>query len=423
VASRQPPLAHPEEDVVSAIPASPIPAHVDRALVRDFDLYRTAARDGDYQAWYHDTYQAPGQPEIFWTTANGGHWVSTRGEDYLRFLSEADLYSSSINVVPKERNFGVPVVPLNIDPPDHAKYRKLIAPAFTPRAVVPLGESARRLTVDLIDGFIRDGSCEFMSDFAYRLPIAIFMNMVGIPDSERLKLLALAEGVVRPDKPDAREPFLALYGFAAQTIAERRANPGDDLLSRLTRAEVDGKPLDDQTLVGILLLLLLGGLDTMAASLGYVVRHLAREPEVRRQLRKQLAENPGATKDSIEELFRRFPVSTLVRVVTKDHEYKAIPFRAGDLVCNYSGAHSLDEREFVNPLAVDLARKVSYHGGFGNGPHRCVGSMLARVELKVFLEEWLARIPEFEVEPGAELHTRPGLVVALDKLPLRWPVQ
>lgn len=407
---------------MSTTPAVQLPPNVDPALVREFDLYQTSAQDGDYHTWYHDTYQASDTPEIFWTRANGGHWVSTRGEDFVHFISASDLYSSSINVVPRERNFGVRVVPLNMDPPEHTKYRALFTGAFSPKNVMPLGESARKLTIELVEGFHAKGGCEFMAEFAYRLPIAIFMNMVGIPGSEREKLLPLVERVVRPVNPDDRGPFLALAGYAMQTIQARRANPGTDLLSQLVQAQVDGKPLTDEELVGMLLLLLLGGLDTVAASLGYITRYLARNPRVRHQLKAQLEQQPASAQAVIEELFRRFPVSTLVRVVTRDHDYKGISFRAGDLVCCYSGAHSLDHRQFPNSLDADLSRKVTYHGGFGNGPHRCLGSMLARVEIKVFLEEWLKRIPDFDIAPDAQLRTLPGLVVALEALPLQWTV-
>lgn len=403
--------------------AEAIPTHVNDAWVRDFDLYQTTAKDGDYHSWYNNTYQTADCPDIFWTTSNEGHWVSTRGEDFKHFVGNADYYSSSINVVPRDRNFGVPVIPLNLDPPEHTKYRALFTSTFSPKNVIPMGESARKLSIDLIDSFYQKGQCEFQSEFAYRLPIAIFMNIVGIPGSERPRLLPLADAVVRPANPDDREPFMALAAFALETIHLRRANPGNDLLSQLVQTEVDGKLIEDDVLVGMLLLLLLGGLDTVAATLGYVTRFLAREPELRRQLKKRLEENPDSMQGTLEELFRRFPVSTLIRVVTKDHEYKGIPFQSGDLVCCYTGAHSLDDREFANPLALDLGRKMGYHGGFGYGPHRCPGSMLARVELKVFLEEWLKRIPDFEIEPGAELRTRSGLVVALDKLPLRWDVK
>lgn len=407
---------------MAANPASPLPPHVDEARVRAFDLYKTSAEDGDYHRWYHHGFQGDQSPEIFWTTANGGHWVATRGADFLHFIGKPDLYSSSINVVPRERNFGVRVVPLNMDPPEHTQYRALFTGAFSPKNVMPLGEAARKLTIELVEGFQGRGECEFMGEFAYHLPISIFMNMVGLPRSEREKLLPLVEGTVRPEDPDDRTPFMALAGYAMETILARRAHPGEDLLSQLVVAQVNGQPLTDEELVGMLLLLLLGGLDTVAATLGYVVRYLAREPEVRHQLKALLETQPASAQSVVEELFRRFPVSTLVRVVTQDHEYKGIGFRAGDLVCCYSGAHSLDDREFPAPLVADLTRKSGYHGGFGYGPHRCLGSMLARVEMKVFLEEWLKRIPDFEIPAEAVLRTRPGLVVALEALPLRWAV-
>lgn len=398
------------------------PEHLTHAPVRDFDLYRTSAADGDFQAAWHRSYQCADAPGIFWTTANGGHWVATRGDDFKHFVGTPDLYSSVVNVIPRERNFGFPLIPINLDPPDHTRYRALFTAAFSPKAIMPLGDSARAMTIELIEGFRGNGRCEFMTEFAYRLPIGIFLSMVGIADSERGKLLAIVEQIVRPDNPDSSEAFTALAGFAMETIAARRADPGDDLLSTLTRAAVDGKPVTDQELAGMLLLLLLGGLDTVAATLGYVMRHLARDPAARDGLRRRVNEQPDTLPAAVEELFRRFPVSTLVREVTRDHAYKGMAFRAGDLVCCYTGAHGLDGDEFTDRLTTDFARKVAYHGGFGNGPHRCLGSMLARVEIRVFLEEWLTRIPDFAIAEGAELRTRPGLVVALASLPLTWPL-
>jgi cytochrome P450 len=403
--------------------AAGIPSHVDPSRVRPFDLYKTGAKDGDYHTWWREKFQCSGGPDIFWTQENGGHWVATRSEDFVHFLENPELYSSEVNVVPRDRNFGLKLNPINLDPPDHTKYRNLFTNVFAPKNVIPLGESARQLTIDLVEGFYKKGGCEFMSEFAYHLPIAIFLNLVGVPDSERLRLLDIVEKVVRPDEPGDMKPFQALFEFAAETVAARRAKPGSDLVSMLTQVQVEGRGLEDHELVGMMLLLLIGGLDTVASSLGFVMRHIARNPEMRSKLIEIVQTNPAAAQGAIEELFRRFPVTTLVRLVTKDHEYKGIQFKAGDLVANYSGAQTLDDRVFPNPMALDLLRKAGFHGGFGAGPHRCLGSMLARVEMKAFLEEWFKRIPNFEVAPGVELKVRPGLVVAMEELPLRWTVK
>jgi cytochrome P450 len=399
---------------------SNIPAHVDASLVRDFDIYQASDTDGDYHAWWHDRYQGAGCPAIFWTTANGGHWVTTRGADLQHFLGKPDLYSSKVNGVPRERNFGFPLVPINMDPPEHAKYRALFVGAFSPKNVQPLGESARRLTIELIDKFHADGRCDFMTDVAYHLPISIFLKIVGVPDSHRLELLRIVEGVVRPERADDAGPFMALMEFARGVLAARRARPSDDLMSKLVTAEVEGTRLTDDQIVGAIILLLIGGLDTVASSLGFIMRYFARNADARCRLTQKINSSADSTPAIVEELFRRFPVATIVREVTADHDYNGIRLLRGDLVSNYSGAHTLDDRVFRDPMSLDLERKVPFHGGFGFGVHRCLGSMLARVELRAFMEEWFKRIPDFEVEPSAALRTRPGLVVALEHLPLAW---
>ncbi|BAN48557.1 putative cytochrome P450 [Metapseudomonas resinovorans NBRC 106553] len=398
-------------------PLSELPDHVPADLVRHFDLYEPIEGDDDYQTWFTKL-QAAGTPDIFWTRHNGGHWVVTRGEDFDHVLKTPETYSSRINVVPRERLMPIVSKPIQLDPPDHTRYRNLLIPAFSPKAVVPLGEKARALTIELIEGSLARGRCEFVSEFARRLPIGIFMDMVALPTADREQLLEWVDEMIRPTQVDSLEAGNQLIRYAFDQLQERRAEPGSDLLSELTRAQVGGNPLQDEELVGMFFLLLLGGLDTVAAMLSFIIRHLASHPEARREL----IEHPERIPAAAEELMRRFPISTLVRVVTRDHEYKGINFREGDLVLMQTSAHSVDDRLFNDPLAVDFERKVVFHGTFGSGAHRCIGSMLARVEVRVFLEEWLKRIPEFRLKPGQPLRVEPGMVLAMPRLELEWDI-
>ncbi|MCY1258382.1 Camphor 5-monooxygenase [compost metagenome] len=398
-------------------PLSELPSHVSADLVHHFDLYQPIEGADDYQTWFTKL-QAAGTPDIFWTRHNGGHWVVTRGEDFDHILKNPDTYSSRVNVVPRERLMPIVSKPIQLDPPDHTRYRNLLTPAFSPKAVVPLGEKARALTIELIEGFRARGHCEFVSEFARRLPIGIFMDMVALPATDRERLLEWVDEMIRPTRVDNLEAGNQLMQYAFGKLQERRAEPGSDLLSVLTQAQVDGKPLDDEELVGMFFLLLLGGLDTVAAMLSFIVRYLASHPEAHRKL----VEHPERIPAAAEELMRRFPISTLVRVVTQDHEYKGIAFREGDLVLMQTSAQSVDDRLFNEPLAVDFERKVVFHGTFGSGAHRCIGSMLARVEVRVFLEEWLKRIPEFCLKPGQSLRVEPGMVLAMPRLELQWDV-
>lgn len=405
---------------MTATTANPhgIPGHVAPEQVFHFDIYEPIEGEDDYQSWFRKL-QDHGAPDIFWTVSNGGHWVVMRGEDFDYFLKTPELYSSRINVVPRERILPIVSKPIQLDPPDHTRYRNLLAPAFSPKAVVPLGEKARAMTIVLIEDFLARGECEFVSEFARRLPIGIFMGMVGLPEKDREHLLGLVDEMIRPTKVDNMDAGNQLMEYAFGKLNERRANPGEDLLSVLARAQVDGKPLEDVDLVGMFFLLLLGGLDTVAAMLSFITRFLATHP----QERQVLIDHPERIPAAAEELMRRFPISTLVRVATRDHEYKGIQFREGDLVLMQTSAHSVDDRLFDQPLAVDFDRQVVFHGTFGSGAHRCIGSMLARIEVRVFLEEWLKRIPDFRLKPEQNLRVEPGMVLAMPRLDIEWDVR
>ncbi len=394
------------------------PPNVPSGRIRHYDIYERLRGDGDFQGWFAGL-QDSGYPDFFWTPANGGHWVVNSGEILNDVLTDPDLFSSRVAIVPVERQMETPPFPISLDPPEHTRYRAVLSGAFSPRVVTPLGEQAGELTHDLIDGFYERGGCEFMGEVSYILPISIFMRMVGIPDAHREKLLVLVDELIRPAEVDESEAAArGLTDYARETVRQRRASPGDDLLSRLCQAEVDGELLSEDQLTGMTVLLLLGGLDTVAAVLGFTMNYLARHPEKRRQL----VDHPDTIPKAVEELLRRFPVSTLGRIVTRDAEFHGVQLKKDDMVITPTMSHGMDKREFDSPTEVDFSRKVVFHGAFGNGPHRCLGSMLARVELRTFLQAWLSRIPEFRVKAGAELTVDTGMVVALHDLPLEWDV-
>ena len=404
---------------IATAPADSIPAHVPAALVHDFDLYNVPVEDGDYHAALKRLHQA-GVPDIFWTPRNGGHWVATRGEDIYHIFKDSEHFSSRNLVVPRHRNPAVPLAPIMMDPPEQAKYRSLFAPALSPKAVAPLGEGARALAIELIEGFYAKGECEFVSEFAQHLPIGIFMRMVDVPASDRDQLLHWADQQVRPTSEHEREQsFHSLFAYAGQKVAERRANPGPDLISQLTRAQVDGAPITNEALTPMIFLLLVGGLDTVASAMGFAARFLATSPAHRREL----IEHPERIPNAVEELLRRFPVVNQGRMVVSDMDYKGVAMRAGDQIIMPTTLHGLDDRQFDDPLRVDFSRPTPIHSTFGNGVHRCPGSLLARTELRIFLEEWLKRIPDFQIKPGQTPTVRAGVNATMVSLPLVWEVK
>lgn len=402
-----------------AIPLAQRPDHVPAELVRKFNIYDVQTTDEDWQLHLKSLLQGPGMPDVFWTPHNGGHWVAARGAAAKEVYSNANHFSSSKIVPIKEMNPNPPFVPLQIDPPDHTRYRALLAPALSPDAVKSLGEDARALAIELIEGFKQKGECEFIGDFATHLPIAIFMSMADLPGEDRSALVAIADGLVRGTSVEQHaEGAINLAVYAQGKIDERRAAPGEDLISRLVLSEIDGIPLDNDTLMGMVTLLLLAGLDTVASMMGFFARFLAMNPAYR----QQLIASPDTIGTAVEELLRRHPIASPAREVIRDCTLGGASLRAGDMVLVPAVAYGLDDRQFEQPDQVDFDRKNKIHETFGDGVHRCMGSMLARIELRIFIEEWLQRIPDFSIKPDTPIHMESASVAAIRSLPLVWEV-
>lgn len=396
------------------------PAHVPADRVIDFDLYDFPVEGLEYQGSMRAIFQAlPG--DVLWSPRNGGHWIAKTHETVAKVLADSDHFSSRRIMVSSEDSDRPPLVPLQLDPPHHAPYRALLQAALSPKAVGKLGERARELSIELIEGFKADGHCEFIGQFAQHLPIAIFMEIVGLPSEDRPYLTAIAETAMRGEtEAERNEAAGKLMAYGMGKVAERRANPGNDLISSIVKAEVEGRPIDDLTLTGMVLLLLLGGLDTVASTLGFYAQFLATHPEHRRQL----VEHPDLIPNANEELLRRFPIAILAREVKADVELGGVQLKAGDMIMAPTPMDGLDEHKFAEPLRVDFNReKPGANTTFGGGVHRCVGSMLARTELRIFLEEWLKRIPDFAIKPGTSPKVSARSVATITSLELVWDVK
>lgn len=393
-----------------------VPEHVPRELVYDFDCFAIDADDGDVQrAWQRLQYEAP---DLFWTPRNDGHWVATRGEDIELMQTDHERFSHRRIDIPRtERKFRG--LPLHVDPPEHRKYRALIAPSFAPAAVRSAATRARSVTVQLVEEIAPQGRCEFVGDFAKVLPIVVFLQIVDLPTEDATILVPIAERMIRAQTADDRKAAQAhMADYLRPWLDARHAEPGDDLLSVISTAEVDGRPIAPEEVMGMAMLVMAGGLDTVAAMLSFIVCFLAQHPEHRRQL----VEDPELIPSATEELLRRHGLTAIAREVTHDFEFNGVALKQGDLVQVPNVLYGLDARVVDDPLTVDFHRaKPIPHAVFGNGPHRCPGNNLARQEIRIFLEEWLPRIPEFELDPTAgppQIQT--GMVSAVLSLPLRW---
>ena len=383
-----------------------VPAHVPVSKVFDFDGFRPMQGE----TTYHEAYaraRGEGAPDIFWSPYNGGHWIVAKRDyqaeafaDFSRFTSAQGASVDKI-VRPDEPR----LAPIEADPPHQQVMRRLFSPAFIAPALKQREAEARQIAIELIEGFKAKGECEFVTGFAQHLPIRIFMNMVDLPESDRLRLLPLASAQVEVDA-SKEEAMAQIFAYAGQKIAERRERPGTDLISKIVTAEIEGRPITDFEAMGVVSLLLIGGLDTVASMMGHVMLFLATHPDKRREL---ISDLEGLTGGAVEEFLRRFALTNPARTVVGDIEFHGVAMKAGDKVMLATPFGAIDPTAYDNPLEVDFARKSNTKTTFGAGPHVCPGSMLARIELRILLEEWMTRIPEFRLDDARPPRVRTGV--------------
>lgn len=315
-----------------------------------------------------------------------------------------------------------PLIPLNVDPPLHAKYRKLLDPLFSPRRMDAQDADISQRVNRYIDAFIARGECNFTDEFAEILPSSVFLGLMGLPEDELHMFIHLRDGILHPDKidpdaqldPDARRAVQSatgqeIYEYFGGVIADRQRAPRDDVISGFLAAEIDGDRLSSDEILDILFLFLIAGLDTVSDSLTCFYAFLAQHPEHRRQI----ASDPAVIPSAVEELLRwESPVPAGVpRVATQDTELpNGRRVVKGTAVVVSYGAANVDPMVFADSAEVRFDRQENRHIAFGGGVHRCLGSHLARRELRVTLREWHKRIPEYQIKAGHEdLEYPPGL--------------
>jgi cytochrome P450 len=349
-----------------------------------------------------------------------GFWVTHR-EEVEHVLRHPEFFSSQKAF--DSLGSPLPLVPIAFDPPEHTRYRKILQPYFSPRALASILPSLQAQITELIDDIAARGECEVVTDLAIPYPSQVFLTLFGLPlaDRDRLvawkdKVIGLATGATIGAEQDL-VPAMELFAYLTEAIATKRADPGDDVLSQLLTG---GDALDDQEAIGLSFLFVLAGLDTVTATIGFALNALAQDPELRRRIATDYSAIPGF----IEEVVRLEPPAPITpRITTEDVELGGVFIPAGSLVEVAVGAANRDpEGDRESDDAFDIDREIKRHWGFGGGPHRCLGSHLARMELRLVLEEWHRRIPEYELAPGAQPHiTWPSNVHALTSVPLVFP--
>ncbi len=397
-----------------------IPSHVPQALVRDFDMYGYPGEEWDVPLNLYRQVRAEGMPEIFWSPYNGGHWVITRASIIGEVIDNAEQFSNRYVGLPKHLNPTRIFRPFQQDPPESVPFRNLLAGLLTKQIVKAGRDAVQAMAVELIEEFKPRGGCEFVTEFAQHMPIRMFMAIMHIPEEDRVPLLRIAEKISRPQYPDQRlEGYAEMDEYSLQLIRNRGDGSDDNITAKLCRAEIDGRRLNEEELLGVLGLVLIAGLDTVSGMLGFFAQHLARHPELRREIR----ENPEVIPNAVEELLRRYAHTTLTREVRMDLELRGVEMRKGDMMAVPLILHNVDEEKFADPFRVDFSREqLSSNVAFGGKVHRCLGALLARTELRVFLEEWLTRIPDFEIAPGTTPKINARVTTINQELFLVWPV-
>lgn len=397
-----------------------VPAHVPQHLIQDIDLF-AYLNDAGHDIWQRIADSHSSMPRIFWARRFGmlpGMWVATRGADLRKIMQDYETFSSrDLTVYSKLVGESWKQLPLEADPPLHTKYRAPLNPLFSPKRVMGLEESVRSTAVKLIDGFAARGHCDFNAEFAQIFPIEIFLRMMGWPVEEAPTFTQWANALLKSSSAsEAIPPLRNILAYLRAQIAERRKNPSDDFTSLVLQMAVDGRPYNEDEVIGTVFLIFLGGLDTVTSSLGHQYYFLAKHPEMQAWLR----EDSSRVTLAVEELLRARSVVSTRRLVTKDVEFGGILMKAGDHVLCPTPFANLDPTEFACPVDVQLDRADNRHVAFSYGPHRCLGSHLARREMSIAMDEWLKRIPTFRVANDCTPTIQMGPVIGIKDLKLEW---
>jgi len=396
------------------------PAHVPADRVVDFDIFNPPGVEQDYfAAW--KTLQRPGAPALVWTPRNGGHWIATGGEQVRTLWGDAARLSSEALAVTPGLGDVMRFIPLQQDPPEHTPFRNAVMRGFANSQIAKLEPRVVALANELIDSLIGRGHCEFVEEFAEVLPVNMFLTLIEVPVEDRPRLREFGKQLTRPDGSMTVEQLAqAADDYLWPFLKKRLETPGDDLFSRILSVPIEGRAWTVDEARRMCRNLLFGGLDTVAAMLGMVTLHLARNPQDQAALRADAALIPAAT----DELMRRYPTVSVTRNLVADVDMDGVTMKAGDLIYLPSVLHNLDPASFEAPEEVRFDRKlnVARHTTMGNGPHRCVGAGLARMEVIVFLREWLRRMPDFRLDTDRPVRMRGGNVGACTAIPLRWNV-
>lgn len=394
-----------------------IPASVPPELVREADFDALSAQGND--PWIAISQLHEGPPVVWMTEANFGRpgWVLTRNDviseafiDFEHFSSERPGMIADMLGEPVRLN------PIEIDPPRHHHYRRVLNPFFTPKAVKDFDDPVRQCCRELIDKFRDRGECEFVDEFAVPFPSYVFLDLMGMPRDRLDDFISWQNDLMRAEDPMQRVAAArAIYAFLKQHMAAQQENPTNDFLRGMVTAEIEGRPIDYYELMGMFYVLYVGGLDTVYSTIGWIMHHIATHPDLQQRLRDE----PALLPQAIEEFCRAFSVVVTHRQVREDFEFHGIPMKKGDEVNMPIMLANRDPAVFENPNEIDIDRKPR-HIAFGTGTHNCLGLHLAKREMRIVVEEFLTSFQNIRLKPGETPRYHTGRTFGFDYLPLVW---
>ncbi len=357
----------------------------------------------------------------------GGTWLPVRNEDVAAVAYDTEHFTSRSVIVselrPDETDLPAPIgvaPPITSDPPFHAQARRMLLPAFGPKAVACYEQFTRDLCRELLDGLAGRDEVDAAADYAQHIPVRVIVKMLGFPQEDADVFREFIHLVIEAVDLSAEEREAAFDNseideYLDARIEEHLREPRDDLTTFLLQAELDGARLHPDHVRGTIVLLMIAGIDTTWSAIGASLWHLAQNPDDRRRL----ASDPDLMPTAVEELLRAFAPVTMARMVAEDFEFQGCPFKKDDWVLLPFPAANRDPEAFPDADRVVLDRAVNRHSAFGLGIHRCLGSNLARMELRVALEEWIARYPDFELPDPASVAWSAGQVRGPRTVPVR----
>ena len=392
----------------------------------ELDLSVAANFDGGFPHDYFKMLRA--EVPVCWHPERDGpgHWVITRYDDLKQASRNPQIFSSwlggtTVRDMPNIEQSRA--LMLNMDPPQHAKYRRLVQRGFTPRVIQQLEPHIRELAASIVDRVARRGECEFVSEVAAELPMQVICELMGVPEEDRQAVYDLSNRLIGADDPDFGQGFsdgiqasIEMFMYASKLSERARRSPGTDIISTLVSADVDGDKLSDLDFNSFFLLLAVAGNETTRTATSQGTRLLAEHPDQR----ERLLRNPALLPAAVEEIVRyTSPVMYFRRTAMQDTELHGQPIRAGQKITMWYPSVNRDEAVFPDGDSFDVGRSPNEHLGFGVGEHFCLGASLARLELNIAFEELLKRLPDIQIDGPVRL-LRSNLIDGIKEMRVRF---